>query len=34
MKVLMLSTDANILTQGSSAHERMLEYAKLFEELQ
>ena len=33
MKVLMLSTDANILTQGSSAHERMLEYAKLFEEL-
>lgn len=29
----MLSTDASILTQGSNAYERMLGYAKLFEEL-
>ena len=33
MKVLMLSTDASIFIQGSVAQERMLEYAKLFEEL-
>ncbi len=33
MRVLIISTDKNILLPGSSARERMLEYGKLFEEL-
>ncbi|MBI4709147.1 MAG: hypothetical protein HY764_03030 [Candidatus Portnoybacteria bacterium] len=33
MKVLMLSTDANILKEGSLAQERMIEYGPLVEEL-
>ncbi|MDP2696260.1 MAG: glycosyltransferase family 4 protein [bacterium] len=33
MKVLMLSTDKNILQSGTEVHERMKEYANLIEEL-
>ena len=33
MKVLMLSTDGNILTNGSESQQRMLDYGSLVEEL-